>query len=152
MNRNVVQDIVQPISMTLGQDKTRISLALAISLGYLLPMPTERKRDPAVFFETNYGQHVRKFVSDINERVLIETNTVVDNTKAFFLFRYNSMYATDPKTIIDQMKSSCPICDTLQQYSLGEEESQQVIMVGIASIDRIERVFMEEVRSVATNV
>lgn len=148
MKRSVVDDIVQPLTSALGNDKTRISLALAVAIAYSLPMPTERTQGtPEIFYIGNHMTKVNRFVSDFNERFLIDVSGIADAAKVIWCVRYDMLYSRDPAKLIAIAHGTCPIKDYLAGFSFDDVTSSQVISAGIASIDRIERVLCDDASS-----
>ena len=145
MKRSVVDDIVQPLTSALGSDKTRISMALAVALAYSLPMPSERSQGtPELFYISNSMTKVNRFVSDFNDRFLVDVNSIVDAVKMIWCVRYDMLYSRDPAKLIAIAQGTCPIKDYLAGFSFDEVTSSQVISAGIASIDRIERILCDD--------
>lgn len=147
MKRSVVDDIVQPLTQALGSDKTRISMALSIALAFSLPLPTERLRDgatPELYYIQHQMNRVNHFVSAFNERFLLEVTEVAAAVKTLFCTRYDMLYSRDPAKLTAIAKGSCPIKDYLAGFSFDDEVAGLVISAGIASMDRIERILLEE--------
>ncbi|WNT47084.1 hypothetical protein SPLA10_PHROGS00023 [Salmonella phage SPLA10] len=146
MKRSVVDDIVQPLTSALGNDKTRISLALAVAIAYSLPMPAQSVEGGKA--ELYYIRHcmtkVNRFVSDFNERFLVDVSGIADAVKTIWCVRYDMLYSRDPAKLIAIAQGTCPIKDYLAGFSFDDVTASQVISAGIASIDRIERELCDE--------
>jgi len=147
MKRSVVDDVVQPLTSALGSDKTRISMALAIALAFSLPLPTQRLEKgatPELYYIQHQMNRVNRFISDFNERFLIDVTEIAQATKTIFCTRYDMVYSRDPQKLMSIARGSCPIKDYLAGFSFDDEVAGTVISAGIASMDRIERILLEE--------
>jgi len=146
MKRSVVDDIVQPITSALGSDKTRISMSLAVTIAFALPMPAEpiRQGTPELYYIQHHMNKVNRFVSDFNERFLVEVNEIAAAVKTLWCTRYDMMYSRDPQKLIAIARGECPIRDYLAGYSFDPDTVALVISSGIASLDRVERAFEHE--------
>lgn len=145
MKRSVVNDIVQPITTALGNDKQRVSMALAIGLGFALPQPSTRLQEkPEMVYISEHMTTINRFVSDFNERFLINVTDVAGAVKTIWCTRYNMLYARDPATLTSIARGACPIKDFLSGYGFDDATNELVISAGIASLDRLERALETE--------
>lgn len=147
MKRSVVDDIVQPLTTALGSDKTRISMALAVAIAYSLPLPSQPLKSgatPELFYVQYQMIRVNRFISDFNERFLIDVAEIGPAIKTIYCVRYDMLYPRDATKLLAIAKGECPIRDYLAGFAFDEEVSNLVISAGIASIERIERVLLEE--------
>lgn len=146
MKRSVVDDIVQPITTALGSDKSRISMSLAVTLAFALPLPAEpiRQGTPELYYVQHNMTKVNRFLSDFNERFLIELSEVAEAVKVLWCTRYDMAYSRDPQKLIAIARGECPIRDYLAGFSFDPETVGLVISSGIASLDRVERAFLHE--------
>lgn len=150
MKRSVVDDIVQPLTTTLGNDKQRVSMAVAVALAYSLRLPDHRLSEtPEMFYIGNYMTKVNKFISDFNDRFLLETADMSDSVKAIFAVRYDMLFASDPAKIVAIATGTCPLRDYLARYNMTADVASMVITAGIASMERIERAFAADEQSSA---
>lgn len=138
MNRALVQELVSPLTLSLGSDKTRVSLALAVSLAYILPVPAERSKNAEIFFVENYMTKVNRFISTFNERFLIETETVSDAVRTIWQTRYQYVYLPGVADMLAMNKKACPIADYLAGFNLDAETTDKVCATAITLMPKLE--------------
>jgi hypothetical protein len=141
MNRALVNEIVSPLTISLGSDKTRISLALALGLSYIMPIPANRPKNPEIFFIENYMTKMNQFISEFNERFLIETTTVADSVRTVWLTRYNYVYLPGVADVLSLSKKACPVADYLAGYNLDEQSVEMVTAAAISVMGKLEAVW-----------
>lgn len=147
MKRSVVDDVVQPLTQTLGSDKTRISLALSIAVSFSLPLPNTRlsgAATPELYYIQHHMDCVNRFISEFNERFLIDVVEIAGAVKVIYATRYDMLYTRDPAKLMAIAKGTCPIRDFLASFSMDEETSSLVISAGIGTMERIERILTDE--------
>lgn len=117
MNRQFVQDIVEPLTKVVGVDKVRLSLALAIGLGYALPLPNAAVENPAVWYQEQYRWKVTQFVSEFNERFLVDINLVQAGVHEVWLGRYRACHVHTQAEVEAVVTGNTPAAVFLAQYA-----------------------------------
>lgn len=149
MNRALVAGVVDPLVMTLGSDKTRISLALALSLAYSFPVPANRQQNSEVFFATTYSSKLNRFISEFNERFLIETTTIGDGVRTVWNMRYQNVHLNGYSDLLSSCQRAHPIKEYLNTFSLDDETIDTVIAASCAINEKIETILeSQEVKPV----
>lgn len=116
MNRQFIQDIVEPLTKVAGTDKTRVSLAMALAIGYALPVPNQGTEDAATWYQNEYRWKVQQFVGEFNERFLIDTTVVIDGAREVWLGRYRQCFVHDRQVMEDTLGGKTPAVVFLGQY------------------------------------
>lgn len=141
MNRALVTGMVEPLVMSLGSDKKKISLALGVALAYSLPMPTNRQDNPELYYVNQYFADVNQFVSEFNERFLLETTTVTDITRGLWELRYKNVFFTDYGNLAAHAAKACPIADLLAGYAIDDPTREIILSAACALGPKVEEAF-----------
>lgn len=141
MNRALVAGMVEPLVMSLGNDKKKISLALGVALAYTLPLPSSRQDNPELYYVNNYFADVNQFVSEFNERFLLETTTVTDVTRGLWELRYKNVFFTDYGTLAAHVSKACPIADLLAGYAVDDQTRETILSAACALGPKVEEAF-----------
>lgn len=143
MNRQFVQDIVEPLSKVVGIDKVRVSLALAVALGYSLPVPAASIEHPAEWFNDQYRWKLSQFVSEFNERFLIDVQLVIAGTQEVWLGRYRSFHLKDPAQIQALLSGTTPASAFLAQYNTDASDYSVLAHAAFLLQDKITPVILD---------
>lgn len=126
MNRQYVQDIVESMTKVVGVDKNRVSMAVALAIGYALPLPGQGVAEPDTFYRDEYRWKVQQFVSEFNERYLLDTTLVISGAQEVWRSRYMANFVHD-RTVIEQALSGVTAASLfINQYD-DSVESKRII-------------------------
>lgn len=140
MKRSIIDDIIQPLITALGLDKTRISIALGIAIGYCIPIPPARVPGTVdLYFIAKIKQTVERYASEINERFLIEVDTLVTIAQVAYKSRYISVYPSSPAEAASVLHGNTLLFDAIHGYGFDSDALKLVIASAAASIERVER-------------
>ena len=140
MNRALAADLVQSLKMSVGVSRQNISLALGVSLAFALPIPSERPQSAGMYYARYYVPNVRTFVSEFNERYLIDTSETLAMVEKVFESRVKQVYVyTGPgaqtSSMLDSVNSS--LKDFLSGYSLSEEEVSTIVSAAATAVPKV---------------
>lgn len=139
MKRDIVEAIIASAIPVVGTDKDRLSIAIGVALGLAIPVITEDKDQrttTTLKWIQNCSAPVRNFISQFNERHLINTDTVEMVTKCIWEYRHR-LVNPNPNDGRGRVLFAMPIEDVLNSYSLDTEEAQSIIMLGNALYPKI---------------
>lgn len=117
MNRQFVQSIVEPLTKVVGVDKVRLSLALAVGLGYSLPLPNSAVENPAEWFTEQYRWKITQFVSEFNERFLLDISLVQSGVQEVWLGRYRACHVHSQAEVEAVLTGNTPAAVFLAQFA-----------------------------------
>lgn len=141
MNRALVAGMVEPLVMSLGNDKKKISLALGVCLAYVLPMPPQKQDNPELYFVHHFFADVNQFVSEFNERFLLETTTVTDVVRGLWELRYKNVFFTDFGALAAHASKACPIADLLSGFAVDDQTRELILSAAVALAPKVEETF-----------
>lgn len=105
-----------------GKSKTKaVTLGLARAIAYRLDLPPGPVEDIFSFYRAEKQTDVSRDVGRINEVCLLDTNAVLKEVEAFFMFRYQSVY--DNAMFHSQSTTGNGIVDIFKLYKYFSEES-----------------------------
>lgn len=133
MNRQFVQGIVDSLSQSLGTDKERISLALSIGVAYSLELPPSNVDKPLDWYVQTYQFRVQQFVSEFNERFLLDVPLIINGVKTIWVSRFNQIHLKNPVQIAEMLRGESPIRKFVTKFELSDQEvdviSQAALLV-----------------------
>lgn len=146
MNRQYVQSIVEPLTKVVGVDKVRLSLALAVGIAYSLPLPAQNVENPASWFQEQYRWKVSQFVSEFNERYLLDIHLVQSGIQEIWLGRYRACHIHDRAEIQAVLEGRTPASQFLSQYNDAGADYAVVAHAAFLLQDKITPVILDMTR------
>lgn len=143
MNRQYVQDIVDALTKTVGLDKERVSLAMAISIGYSMEPPKENISNPGEWYDQQYRWKIQQFVSEFNERYLLDVHLVISGAKEIWLGRFNSIFVKDRQHVVDLLTGQSTALKFVTRYDYSPADSDLIAQASILVADKITPVINE---------
>lgn len=95
--QSIVADL-DNIEVPLEERSYVLALALARAIGYALPLPTSPVDNPYVAFTEMHKAEVEAMVAQVNERIVLDVDTIIDLTARFWIFRVRMVY--DPNNAV----------------------------------------------------
>lgn len=144
MNRALAADLVSALKMSIGVNRQNISLALGVSLAFALPIPSERPESAGMYYARHYVPNVRTFVSEFNERYLIDTAETLAMVEKVFESRVKQVYIytegyAQVTTMLDSV--NCSLKDFLSGYSLSEEEISTIVSAAAMAVPKVVKAY-----------
>lgn len=146
MNRQYVQDIVEPLTKVVGIDKIRVSLALTVGIGYSLPLPNSAVENPAEWFQEQYRWKVAQFISEFNERYLLDLHLVQSGVQEVWLGRYRACHVHSQAEIEAVLNGNTPASLFLAQYSDAGADYSAIAHAAFLLQDKITPVILDMTR------
>lgn len=150
MNRQYVQDIVNGLTKTVGLDKQRVSIALAIAIGYSLDVPKERIEMATEWYDQQYRWKVQQFVAEFNERYLIDVHLVISGAKEIWLARYSALYIQGQQQVVDLLTGKSTATRFITEYDYSEQDAAVIGQASVLITDKIIPVINEMTNPNAT--
>lgn len=150
MNRQYVQGIVEPLTKVVGIDKIRVSLALAVAIGYSLPVPATQEQEAVEWFQDQYRWKLHQFVGEFNERFLIDTQMVISGAQEIWLGRYRAVHVRDVTQIESILTGQTPASVFLAQYNSNESDFNTIAHAAFLLQDKITPVILDMTNPNAT--
>jgi hypothetical protein len=72
-----------------------VAMSIALGLGSILPIPTTPVEVPRVYFNENCASTILTYVSEVNERMIIDVGLARELTFAFWFDRYSALHRAD---------------------------------------------------------
>ena len=99
LNTQSITADLDSIEVPLEDRSYVLALAFARAVGYALPLPTSPVDNPYVAFTTLHSAEVEALASQLNERAVIDVDTVVDLTSRIWIFRVRMLYDATNSTV-----------------------------------------------------
>lgn len=137
MNRQYVQEIVDGLTKSVGMDKERVSIALAISLAYSLALPRESTDVPGEWYDQQYRWKVQQFVSEFNERYLLDVHLVIAGAKEIWLGRYGTLFIKDRQQILDVLTGQSCAFKFITEYEYSTADADILSQAAVLISDKV---------------
>lgn len=137
MNRQYVQDIVDALTKTVGLDKERVSLAMAIAVAFSLELPTEINKNPGEWYDQQYRWKIQQFVSEFNERYLLDVHMVISGAKEIWLGRYGSLFIKDREQVLDLLTGQNSALKFVTRYDYSASDAELIARAAILISDKV---------------
>lgn len=137
MNRQYVQEIVSALTKTVGLDKERISIAIAIAIGYSMAQPKEVTVHPGEWYDQQYRWKIQQFVSEFNERYLLDVHLAISGAKEIWLGRYGMLFIKDRQQVIDLLTGQSCALKFITQYEYSPADADLIAQAAILVSEKI---------------
>jgi len=87
------QDFISNLAMTGKSRSLETSLALARVLANSMSVPSTPVESPVIYFKTTYQISIEEQLSNINEIVVLDIQTILDYALKFFQFKYFTVHS-----------------------------------------------------------
>lgn len=144
MKRSEVENLLSPLVAKLGTDKVALSAALGTALGFAMAIPQERiKAATGSIFAGKCMGKVNDFLSQVNERVLIDIEAGQEVAKKVWCYRYDMMYGTNPDALANAAVGKSTLADVYQSFGMDEVTINKVIHAGAVLVNEVEQFLVE---------
>ena len=144
MKRSDVENLFAQAVRKWGTDKVSLSAALGTALAFAIPLPQERiKAATGSIFAGKCMGKVNDFLSQVNERVLIDIEVGQEVAKKVWCYRYDMMYGTNPDALANAAQGKSVLMEVYQSFGMDDDTTNKVIRTGASMIDEVEKHLVE---------
>jgi predicted RNA binding protein with dsRBD fold (UPF0201 family) len=134
------QEFITYLSNGIRPRSPHTSIAVAKAVSSRLPMPASKMENLSEYYNMSCLMEVRRLLSQLNEMVPLDTDTVLDYVRKFFMVRY---YAIQPKENILCLKKESALQDFFGLSIAMDQHSIDVISENPVEITKIHNKTMQ---------